>query len=89
MSYSREEVKAITDKILTLAKATPSPAFIYAVTIENHGPWSTAQGNKPDQLVRNYNQLVRAGDTMLTRMLRPPYATASDLVSESRPVLLT
>ena len=59
---------AITGKILTLAEAASRPTFIYAVTIENHGPWSTARGNKPDQLVRNYNQLVREGDIMLTRL---------------------
>jgi hypothetical protein len=31
--------KTLGDKIISLCSETPDPLFLYAVTIENHGPW--------------------------------------------------
>lgn len=31
--------KTLADKIISLCSETPDPLFLYAVTIENHGPW--------------------------------------------------
>ena len=53
---------AVADKILEVARTTSVPAFIYAVTIENHGPWSS---DGDEALVAHYNRLVQAGDAML------------------------
>lgn len=59
---------AITRKVLALAQAARSPTFIYAVTIENHGPWASQGGASSADLVRSYNRLVRAGDAMLSSL---------------------
>ncbi|PKP95426.1 MAG: capsular biosynthesis protein [Alphaproteobacteria bacterium HGW-Alphaproteobacteria-14] len=59
---------AVADKILELANGTRDPAFIYAVTIENHGPWATHGKADRDMMIANYNRLVRAGDAMLGRL---------------------
>lgn len=60
---------AVAAKILELAGAASSPAFIYAVTIENHGPWSKnssgEDGAGVEALLRNYNRMVGASDAML------------------------
>ena len=60
--------RAVADKVLELAEEAEKPSFIYAVTMENHGPWSTQDAADNDGLVQNYNQLVRAGDAMLSRL---------------------
>ncbi len=56
---------AVADKILEVARATTVPTFLYAVTIENHGPWSSSGG---EALVAHYNRLVQAGDAMLGQL---------------------
>ena len=59
---------AVADKVLQLADAAQGPAFIYAVTIENHGPWSADGQTSGEPLLHHYNRLVRAGDAMLCRL---------------------
>jgi len=67
---------------LNLAKGTAQPTLIYAVTIENHGPWApdSRGGGSPD-LVDGYMRLVRHGDAMLTRLV-------DGLAALRRPALL-
>jgi phosphoglycerol transferase MdoB-like AlkP superfamily enzyme len=57
---------AMADRILDLAQTATEPSLIYAVTIENHGPWSP-EGDA--DLIQSYLTLVRKGDAMLTRLL--------------------
>ncbi|MDZ7895370.1 MAG: sulfatase-like hydrolase/transferase [Sphingobium sp.] len=73
---------AMADTILDLAGGTAQPTLIYAVTIENHGPWApdSRGGGSPD-LVDGYMRLVRHGDAMLT-------ALADGLAALRRPALL-
>ena len=56
---------AIADVIVDLAHAAHGPTLIYAVTIENHGPWD-AGGN---DLREGYLSLVRKGDAMLGSLI--------------------
>ena len=55
---------ALAAKILEVARITTERTFIYAVTIENHGPWSS----EGEPLVAHYNRLVQAGDSMLGQL---------------------
>lgn len=57
---------AMTEVILELAQAAQHPTMIYAVTIENHGPWDAAAGE--ENLIAGYMHLVRKGDEMLARL---------------------
>ncbi len=65
---------AVAQKILDHASAIDAPAFIYAVTIENHGPWAPHGDSGSDHMVENYLRMVRAGDDML-RALREGIAS--------------
>jgi phosphoglycerol transferase MdoB-like AlkP superfamily enzyme len=59
---------AVTDRILDLAGKTTRAGFIYAVTIENHGPWPA--GGKADAPVHSpYLRLLRHSDAMLARLI--------------------
>ncbi len=63
-----EEGRYVTDaamaaEILRLAKAAQDPTLIYAVTIENHGPWQARMGEA--DLRQSYLRLVRNSDAML------------------------
>ncbi|MCU0948958.1 MAG: LTA synthase family protein [Porphyrobacter sp.] len=59
---------AMCDKLLTLATEAEGRHFLYAVTIENHGPWSAGgaegSGNKAE-----YLRLLAHSDAMLARLL--------------------
>ncbi|WP_327194518.1 LTA synthase family protein [Novosphingobium beihaiensis] len=73
---------AMADVILDLAVAARQPSLIYAVTIENHGPWAPdARGGGDPDLVEGYMRLVRHGDAMLS-------ALAQRLAALGRPALL-
>ncbi|MGF7153840.1 LTA synthase family protein [Novosphingobium gossypii] len=62
---------AMTDVIVDLAADAEQPTFIYAVTIENHGPWApNARGGGGSDLTDGYMRLVRHGDAMLTALTR-------------------
>ncbi|GAB7550624.1 LTA synthase family protein [Novosphingobium sp. 11B] len=73
---------AMTEVILARAKAATQPSLIYAVTIENHGPWAPdARGGGSPDLVAGYMRLVRCGDAMLE-------ALTAGLAALGRPALL-
>lgn len=55
----------VAETILDLARAASSPTLIYAVTMENHGPWAPHGDASTVSMVENYNRLVLAGDAML------------------------
>lgn len=54
----------MTAEIVSLARQAQDPTLIYAVTIENHGPWE-ARANA-GSLTEGYMRLVRNSDAMLT-----------------------
>lgn len=60
---------AMTDEILALARAAQQPTLLYAVTIENHGPWAPDTGLGGSDLVGSYIRLARHSDTMLKRLV--------------------
>ncbi len=73
---------AMTDVIVRLAGAATQPSLIYAVTIENHGPWAPdARGGGSRDLVDGYMRLVRHGDAMLSSL-------TERLATLGRPTLL-
>lgn len=74
---------AMTDVILDLARTADGPALLYAVTIENHGPWASddAAGAGSADLVGSYLRLVSHSDAMLT-------ALVDGLAAIGRPALL-
>jgi hypothetical protein len=57
--------RAVADTILTRAAAASEPTLIYAVTIENHGPWAPEDGG---DLRQSYLRLARHGDAMLAQL---------------------
>ncbi|WP_231635434.1 sulfatase-like hydrolase/transferase [Novosphingobium sp. ST904] len=61
---------AMTDEIVALAAAAQGPTMIYAVTIENHGPWASDGTPGGADLVPGYLHLVRKGDAMLADLTR-------------------
>ena len=61
---------AIADEVVALASAAQQPSLIYAVTIENHGPWASDGIPGGDELVAGYLQLVKKGDAMLSGLIR-------------------
>lgn len=69
---------AMGDAIIALAEAARQPTLLYAVTIENHGPWETGPGV---DLVDGYLHLVRKGDAMLATL-------AERMATLGRPALL-
>ncbi|WP_337192609.1 LTA synthase family protein [Novosphingobium silvae] len=69
---------AMADEIIALAAAASGPTLLYAVTIENHGPWETQGG---EDLVEGYMRLVRRSDAMLGDLL-------DRIAGLSRPALL-
>ncbi|MEM7701077.1 MAG: LTA synthase family protein [Pseudomonadota bacterium] len=60
---------AVADKLLELADATTAPTMLYAVTMENHGPWAPHGDASPTAMVANYNRRVEASDAMLGQLL--------------------
>ncbi len=61
---------AMADAIMALAQQATQPTLLYAVTIENHGPWETdrRESEQGVGLVDGYLRLVRKGDTMLATL---------------------
>jgi hypothetical protein len=62
---------AMADEILGLvgsAAEAGEPTMLYAVTIENHGPWAT-DGSSGSDLVPGYLRLARNSDAMLMALL--------------------
>lgn len=59
---------AMTDRILELAQDGERASLIYAVTIENHGPWPAEQGEEA-KLIAPYLRLLSHSDAMLARLI--------------------
>ncbi|MFM7349539.1 MAG: LTA synthase family protein [Erythrobacter sp.] len=59
---------AVTDRILALAAGGSRASLIYAVTIENHGPWP-ASDRHGDCPAAPYLRLLRRSDAMLARLV--------------------
>lgn len=59
---------AVADGIIALAKDAARAGLIYAVTIENHGPWPASQGDAASA-PHPYLALLRRSDAMLARLL--------------------
>ena len=73
---------AMADVILAQASAPSQPTFLYAVTIENHGPWAPdAQSDGASCLIDGYMNLVRHSDAMLTKL-------TAGLAALGRPAML-
>ncbi len=59
---------AITDRLLELAQDGGGARLIYAVTIENHGPWPPEQGEGM-RVIAPYLRLLAHSDAMLSRLI--------------------
>lgn len=59
---------SVGEKIASLGAAAVEPTLIYAVTIENHGPWASDRGK--GNLMDEYMRLVRRGDDMLASLIK-------------------
>ncbi len=59
---------AITDRLLQLAQDGVGARLIYAVTIENHGPWPPEQG-EGTRAIAPYLRLLAHSDAMLSRLI--------------------
>jgi hypothetical protein len=71
---------AMAEEIVAIAASAVGPTLIYAVTIENHGPWA-ADDRSGDSTPQGYLCLVRNSDAMLTTLL-------DRLAALDRPALL-
>lgn len=60
---------AVADAIIALAEQADKATLIYAVTIENHGPWPVPKGDAAAAGEAPYWQLVRNSDAMLARLV--------------------
>lgn len=58
---------AIADEIGAIAGHSQGPTMIYAVTIENHGPWKAAE--RDSDLRQEYLRLLAKGDAMLANLM--------------------
>ncbi|MEE4453620.1 LTA synthase family protein [Novosphingobium resinovorum] len=72
---------AVAGRIVDIARSAPGPSLIYAVTIENHGPWAADGDTAQGELVPGYLRLVRRGDAMLA-------ALVEEMRAMKRPALL-
>ncbi|WP_121114968.1 LTA synthase family protein [Croceibacterium ferulae] len=59
---------AVADTILAEAAAAVAPTMLYAVTIENHGPWTPDSSEETPDLRGSYLRLARHGDAMLAQL---------------------
>lgn len=61
--------RAVADKILDLAASAQSNSLLYAVTMENHGPWAENGIASRESMVAEYTNKVRASDAMLGQLI--------------------
>ena len=78
---------AVAKEVLALVGAgvASGPRLVYAVTMENHGPWAPDGSAGGHDLVPGYLRLVRHGDAMLTTLLEGLAALAAQ---HERPAML-
>jgi len=60
---------AMADQIIALAERATGPTMLYAVTIENHGPWASGDGIDARDLTQNYLLLLGNSDAMLATLI--------------------
>jgi len=60
---------AVADVIIELARSAAAPTLIYAVTIENHGPWPVPKGAAQSPAEAPYWRLLQHSDAMLERLI--------------------
>lgn len=60
---------AMAALIVQLGQEAQQSTLLYAVTIENHGPWSGSAGDQPEALRQGYLRLVGNSDAMLTTLM--------------------
>ncbi|MGI4958702.1 MAG: LTA synthase family protein [Janthinobacterium lividum] len=60
---------ALGDQLETLIRTTVAPALIYAVTIENHGPWKPGRLAPGGTSLDAYLDHLCAGDALLDRLI--------------------
>jgi hypothetical protein len=60
---------ALASRIIDMAAAARNPTLIYAVTIENHGPWPPDQAEGHARHSAAYLRLARNSDTMLSTLM--------------------
>lgn len=61
--------RAVYEKIVEIAGQESGATLVYAVTIENHGPWPPERGNDDAQNGAAYLRLLRRGDALLLHLL--------------------
>lgn len=59
----------VAAQIASLARANTMPSLLYAVTMENHGPWAAGAKVKPGEIPQDYVRLARRSDQMLAILL--------------------
>jgi len=67
---------AVCDKVMEIGAGIEGRGLIYAVTIENHGPWAAGSDGKDE-----YLRLLKRSDAMLSRLVE-------ELPRLERPVIL-
>jgi phosphoglycerol transferase MdoB-like AlkP superfamily enzyme len=60
---------ALCDKVFELAQTSDGPSLIYAVSIENHGPWAGDGGESANGNKAGYVRLLKRSDAMLQRLI--------------------
>ena len=73
--------RALGRKLIELAQEEPGPLLIYAVTMENHGPWEGEAADGPEGRLETFLRRLRNSDEMLNDLI-------ASLRSAGRPALL-
>jgi phosphoglycerol transferase MdoB-like AlkP superfamily enzyme len=60
---------ALAERIIDLAETATGPTLIYAVTIENHGPWPLDRASGNQKQSSAYTRLARNSDAMLSTLM--------------------
>ncbi len=60
---------ALGDRLEALVAAAAAPTLIYAVTIENHGPWKAGRLDRSGSGLDAYLDHLVAGDALLARLI--------------------
>lgn len=61
---------AVADRLISEAHATKGPAFLFAATMENHGPWEPERFLDTETPVDVYKKHLMSGDALLGRLIR-------------------
>lgn len=72
----------VAAQLVALAHENPAPSLLYAVTMENHGPWAAGARVKPGEIPQDYVRLAGRSDQMLAILME-------ELAAMKRPAMLT